>query len=556
MSPQNKLRWLPQDLYSFAAIVLLLLTLALTSWFTSQHWISQRIGTQLEDLHQQAALLAAAATRDLQQSRHQLKSIARTLASLSSTRAFVAAPGNSTRASLQADLERFDSGFGLDGIWLLGPDRQPLLPTPAGPPPAEVSLALEQDPGLRHFILEPERRQATFYYATPVGAGKREAILLLRSAVGGPARQAYRVSLLVTDSQGLISLADDAGWLQHVLRLPGAGTTPAEREYPRLPLVLSPLLPKVLLLGDERTPVLLVSHAPEEGGYQVHAMADASAAYRLALEQDRLATLITLGATGSLWGGLLTVLTLKRNRRHRLVMGRANNELVRLNRQLKQLATTDPLTDCPNRRAAEARLQYELANLQLVMGRANNELVRLNRQLKQLATTDPLTDCPNRRAAEARLQYELANLQRYNHPFCIVMLDIDHFKHINDQHGHDTGDEVLRHFARLSRKTIRDTDILARIGGEEFLLILPKTDHQQGMHLAQRLLDTVAATPLYLADKTIGFTFSGGLTEARKSDGTNQLLVRADRALYRAKDNGRCRICSENLVLDHSVAVG
>lgn len=509
MSPQNKLRWLPQDLYSFAAIVLLLLTLALTSWFTSQHWISQRISTQLEDLHQQAALLAAAATRDLQQSRHQLKSIARTLASLSSTRAFVAAPGNSTRASLQADLERFDSGFGLDGIWLLGPDRQPLLPTPAGPPPAEVSLALEQDPGLRHFILEPERRQATFYYATPVGAGKREATLLLRSAVGDPARQAYRVSLLVTDSQGLISLADDAGWLQHVLRLPGAGTTPAEREHPRLPLVLSPLLPKVLLLGDERTPVLLVSHAPEEGGYQVHAMADAGAAYRLALEQDRLATLITLGATGSLWGGLLTVLTLKRNRRHRLVMGRANNELV-----------------------------------------------RLNRQLKQLATTDPLTDCPNRRAAEARLQYELANLQRYNHPFCIVMLDIDHFKHINDQHGHDTGDEVLRHFARLSRKTIRDTDILARIGGEEFLLILPKTDHQQGMHLAQRLLDTVAATPLYLADKTIGFTFSGGLTEARKSDGTNQLLVRADRALYRAKDNGRCRICSENLVLDHSVAVG
>ncbi|WP_375057555.1 GGDEF domain-containing protein [Zobellella sp. DQSA1] len=509
MMLHNKSRWLPQDYFSFGAISLLLVTVALSSWFISRHGISLRIQAQLEELQQQSALAAATVSQDLQQGRRQVEDIAQALASLSSLQAFLNNPRR--LAPLQADLDNLGSIFGLDGIWLIGRQGKIMVQSPVGQsPPALDHFAASRQP-VHRFILEPEQQQARFYYATPLG-DTGTAVLLVRAAVDGISRRAYRVELLVTDPEGMVALADNPEWLLHTFNgstAPPSFAPESREDNPAIPISQSPLLPEVLLLGPHQKPVLLASHATENGDYRVYALADAAPIYHLARKKDNLTAIITLAATGSLWGGLLTILTLKRNRRHRLAFSKANDELV-----------------------------------------------RLNQQLKQLATTDALTRCPNRRAAEARLQYELANLQRYHHPFCIVMVDIDHFKHINDQHGHDIGDKVLRHFAHTGRQAIRDTDVLARIGGEEFLLILPDTDHQQGLHLARRLLDTISATPLYLADRTIGISFSGGLTEARKTDNTNDLLVRADRALYRAKEKGRCRICSENLVMDQSVAVG
>ncbi|MGR7920320.1 GGDEF domain-containing protein [Zobellella denitrificans] len=506
MMLHNKTRWLPRDYYGFGAILLLLVAVALSSWFISRHWIGLRILAQQEELRQQGSLAAATAIQDLQRGSQQIKDIAHTLASLSSLRAFLNSPRQA--APLQADLDRFRENFGLGGIWLVDARGRLLAQGADSPSPPELNRFLGNRQPVSRFILEPEQQQATLYYAAPVpGAGN--ATLLVKAAVNGIGRRAYRIELLVTDPDGIISLADNPDWLLHSL---GSGQAPAPDSTAQpapLPIVMSPLLPEIQLLGPQQSPVLLTSRTTDNGDYRVYALADAAAIYHLARERDNLALIITLAATGSLWGGLLTILTLKRNRRHRLAIGRANTELV-----------------------------------------------RLNQQLKQLATTDALTQCPNRRAAEARLQYELAKLRRYGHPFCIVMVDIDHFKQINDQHGHDIGDKVLRHFAKVGRQAIRDTDVLARIGGEEFLLILPDTDHQQGLHLARRLLDTVSATPLYLADRTISFSFSGGLTEAHNHDGTNDLLVRADRALYRAKEKGRCRICSEHLLVDQSVATG
>lgn len=503
MPLHSKSRWLPQDSFSFGAIALLLLAVALFSWFTSQHWINQRILTQLQELQQQSYLVAATATQDLQRSSDQISDIAQTLAGLSSTRQFLQNPRQPD--ALQADLDRFGERFRLNGIWLLDPQGQVLAQSPAGlalpafGPASGARQAGQYGQPLRRFVFEPGRRQAIFYYAAPVVLSDRPAAsVLIRADVQGISRQAFRIELLVTDANGTISLADNPDWLLHTLPERHLRSAPLTSGARSLPITMSPLLPQVLLLGPQRAPVLLATHQTTEADYQVHAMADAEPIYQLAKEQDRLAAIVTLAATGSLWGGLLTLLTFKRNRRHRLTVSRANNELV-----------------------------------------------RLNQQLKQMATTDFLTHCPNRRAGEARLQFELANLLRHRQPFCIVMLDIDHFKHINDQYGHDTGDQVLRHFAKVSRDTIRDTDFLARIGGEEFLLILPQTTRQQGMALVQRLLDNIAGTPLYLADKTVSYTFSGGLTQGREEDGINDLLARADRALYQAKESGRCRICVE-----------
>ena len=140
-------------------------------------------------------------------------------------------------------------------------------------------------------------------------------------------------------------------------------------------------------------------------------------------------------------------------------------------------------------------------------------------------------------------------MKRYQTPFCVVMLDIDFFKSINDQYGHDIGDQVLCHFSLTARAAIRDSDMLARIGGEEFLLVFPNTQSTQALQLAQRLLKTIIAKPLYIADKTISFTFSGGLIAAQNSDDIQQLLLRSDDYLYAAKKQGRSRIVSEQTVI-------
>ncbi|WP_445396656.1 GGDEF domain-containing protein [Zobellella sp. An-6] len=511
MMPSKNIRWLPRDYYLFGAILLLLLVVALSCWFMSRHWIHQRILSQLNELHQQSALTATTASQALQRDTRKIQHIAQALATLSTTRHFL--ENNSNGGALQADLDKFGAAFELNGIWLLGPKGEVLIQSPVLLPLPSFFLAGAIPQRFRRLVLDPELKQATYYYAAPIEVdGAAVALLLLSSSVNGFSRPGFRTELLVTDNEGIVSMADNPSWLLHALdegQLSYRSSPATGQDPPLLPLSMSPLLPEVRLLGPQKSPVVLASHRMKESGYQVHALTDAQHVYHLAQEQDRWATIISLATTGSLWGGLLTLLTLKRNRRHRLAISRANNELV-----------------------------------------------RLNQQLKQLATTDALTQCPNRRAAEARLQYEVANLQRYHHPFCIMMVDIDHFKLINDQHGHDIGDQVLRHFAGVGRRAIRDTDVLARIGGEEFLLILPDTDLQQGLYLAHRLLETISATPLYLADRTIGFSFSGGLTEADKGDGINALLVRADRALYRAKEGGRCRICSEPPLQEQQMATG
>ncbi|GHA23771.1 GGDEF domain-containing protein [Oceanisphaera arctica] len=500
-------RWLPQDHYSFVATSLLLVALALSSWFISRHWIDLRIQGQLQELKLQSTQVTSSAVENLQRDSQHTKEIARSLSSLSSLQ--LSLRNGRYGSALKTDLNQFGKAFELGGIWLLDRQGKVLAQSTDSPPPPEFGLYTDGRRPLTRLVFDSEHQQARIYHANPVTANG-SVTLLVCATVTPISLRAYRIELLVTDANRIISLADNPDWLSYSLGEPSTRLSPdAAEPPPPLPVSISPLLPEVLLLGPGNEPILLVSHSTDSKDYQVHALADAGPIYRQAREKDNLAAIITLASTGSLWGGFLTILTLKRNRRH-----------------------------------------------SLAMSRVNDELLRLNQQLKQQATTDALTQCPNRRAAEARMRYELANLQRYHHPFCIVMIDIDHFKRINDQHGHDIGDKVLRHFAVTGRKAIRDTDVLARIGGEEFLLILPQTHHQQGLQLAQRLLDNIAETPLYLSDRTVSFTFSGGLTEAAVEDGISQLLIRADQFLYQAKEEGRCRICCDTPLSVKSAAVG
>jgi diguanylate cyclase (GGDEF)-like protein len=167
-----------------------------------------------------------------------------------------------------------------------------------------------------------------------------------------------------------------------------------------------------------------------------------------------------------------------------------------------------------------------------------------NLVLRELAVVDELTGLHNRRFFEGRLQYELDRLGRYGSPLSLLVMDIDHFKRINDQHGHPEGDRVLRQLAARCRTLTRRVDLLARIGGEEFALLMPCTSTKGAFTVAERLREHVAATPFELEERSLSLTVSMGVAtaEAGWQGDTAQIFRAADQALYQAKLDGRNRV--------------
>jgi diguanylate cyclase (GGDEF)-like protein len=170
-----------------------------------------------------------------------------------------------------------------------------------------------------------------------------------------------------------------------------------------------------------------------------------------------------------------------------------------------------------------------------------NLLSRRRRQRAQkFALTDPLTRLYNRRMGLVALEQEVARVQRAARPLTVLMCDLDHFKRLNDTHGHLQGDAALRATADVLRHTMRRTDTICRFGGEEFLLVLPDTGPEDAAVLAARLFTTIERRGIELG---LPVTVSIGLTSYRPGDSVEALLVRADHALYASKDRGRNRFC-------------
>jgi diguanylate cyclase (GGDEF)-like protein len=166
--------------------------------------------------------------------------------------------------------------------------------------------------------------------------------------------------------------------------------------------------------------------------------------------------------------------------------------------------------------------------------------VVLTNAYERMALTDRLTGLANRRRAEGQVQQELLRLKRYQTPVSLVLFDLDHFKHINDTYGHSAGDEVLRQVAKAMADSVRDTDLVARWGGEEFLLVLPETPHSGALNCAERTRAKVESL-----GERLGFpvTISGGVYQPAPGDSAADLINRADARLYEAKRTGRNRIC-------------
>lgn len=170
---------------------------------------------------------------------------------------------------------------------------------------------------------------------------------------------------------------------------------------------------------------------------------------------------------------------------------------------------------------------------------------RYQRRIAALATTDALTELPNRRGFDILAEQALQEAQRDSSPLCAVLVDLDNFKLINDKHGHLAGDEVLRRFAEQLRGALRQSDILCRWGGEEFILLLKNTDRHAAHELAEKLRQHCAEQRYAVDDATLQVTVSLGLSQWQPGESLHALLGRTDRALYRAKQAGRDRVCEE-----------
>ncbi|HOV78552.1 MAG TPA: diguanylate cyclase [Bacillota bacterium] len=178
----------------------------------------------------------------------------------------------------------------------------------------------------------------------------------------------------------------------------------------------------------------------------------------------------------------------------------------------------------------------------------NLQLAEANIRLEMLAITDQLTGAYNRRHIVNQLEQELAIAARHNLPLSIIMIDIDHFKSINDQHGHQVGDEVLKEIVHVLKESVRTSDIIGRYGGEEFIVIAPLTGIREAVVLAERLRETVSRWPFETTYGFLKLTISLGVatydgsTDEQRGTLVDRLLAKSDEEMYRAKAQGRNRV--------------
>jgi diguanylate cyclase len=209
--------------------------------------------------------------------------------------------------------------------------------------------------------------------------------------------------------------------------------------------------------------------------------------------------------------------------------------------------TLDPMTDLANfliacvAMPASTGVAALMNSLHRRLRSQREQLEVALERIQHLAARDLLTGLPNRRHAQEMLDLEARRSQRSGVPFAVALIDLDHFKRINDVHGHPAGDEVLRQFAEEFQRSVRANDIAARWGGEEFILLMPDTDETGACLVVERLRHRTEALRVRAGSAEVHFTLSAGVTQHVPRESTADTVARADLALYRAKQGGRNR---------------
>ena len=227
--------------------------------------------------------------------------------------------------------------------------------------------------------------------------------------------------------------------------------------------------------------------------------------------------------------------------------------LTRCARDIQAADTLDDLTDAVGEllaetqdvRATARRSTEELQTLKTEVESANHHIIRLQRELdetSELVRHDPLTGVLNRKGLDEAIAREISMMQRRGSPLCVVLLDIDNFKQLNDTFGHRTGDEALQHLAQVIRDDLRPIDSVGRYGGEEFIVLLPDTTEEKGIEIVTRLQRALTKRFFLANNRRLLITFSAGLTRVLDDESPAEAIDRADRAMYAAKRAGKNRV--------------
>ena len=280
--------------------------------------------------------------------------------------------------------------------------------------------------------------------------------------------------------------------------------------------------PKILLVEDDANVVLLLSRHLERAGYTVVTASTLAAARRI--HEWDLAILDRHLPDGD---GLEFCEELRSAFPHRYLLVLTGDEDSML--EAFSRGADDYMSKPCNVDELKARL------------RAGARIVGLQQRLQELSITDGLTSLRNRRAFDEQLPIALEHARRYDRPLSLAFIDIDHFKSVNDTFGHDAGDAILRAVAQLIAGGTRQTDYVARIGGEEFAVLLPETALFDGLQFAEKLRASIATSTINVGEHSHRMTVSIGLANVPHSQVENaeELYRAADQALYRAKSRGR-----------------
>ena len=199
---------------------------------------------------------------------------------------------------------------------------------------------------------------------------------------------------------------------------------------------------------------------------------------------------------------------------------------------------------------ASARDITEKRKIEMQLRKMNEDLIKLTRKLKKknevletFAGIDELTGMYNRHFLNIRIEEEMASSDRYSEPLSMFILDLDHFKHVNDTWGHPVGDAVLKNTAGITRNIIRTSDVLGRLGGEEFIVLMPQTNLNGALIAAEKIREALDKNRHSIVGKV---TASFGVAERKKNESFNSWYKRADEALYQAKEGGRNRVVSSS----------
>lgn len=302
---------------------------------------------------------------------------------------------------------------------------------------------------------------------------------------------------------------------------------------------------KILVVDDDQSNLEFVKQGLGED-YQFEDASDGEQA--LAMVRDYMPDLLICDVEMPRMDGFDVVRIMKNNRRFSYIPVILMTAREDSDRKLEglDLGADDYLIKPINllELGARVRSMLRIKALQDELLSTNDRLQEINEKLHEISMTDPLTGIFNRLYFTKRFAYEFQRAARYQIKLSCLMLDIDHFKQVNDTHGHQMGDEVLKRVAKILKESLRKVDLLARYGGEEIVIVLPETDHERGMQVAERLRESVAGAEHHYGGKVVRVTCSMGVSALPESDAKDcdDLLRLADEALYRAKEAGRDRV--------------